>query len=169
MPLPPNEPLTHHKPAMQAMLASNSGHAYLQFQFSEHTVLEYSTEIEADISILAPNWTIGWPARSEIKLQNVQLNIEMLGEMMEMLDSWLQLPLNELAARKLRGTFDLSSRSHQRFVVTFGNRAGLRSEGKPIVSIIVEGGLQAQCNFTTDQSCLQIFVDDLKSIFQIWS
>jgi hypothetical protein len=150
-------------PSASATLPSNSGNAFLRIEFIGPNEASERSEVEADIHIVVPDWANGQPIPWEIKLSSLWLDSAAILKMRKSLELWLKLPLDELGMRKFAGTFELAARRHQRFCVSFGEREGTISGTNNAVSITVWGGLQADCRFVIDASCMQRFADDLRT------
>jgi hypothetical protein len=84
--------------------------------------------------------------------------------MLHALDTWLNLPIDQVFHNKFTGAFELGSETrHGRLLLSFGDREGRISGSNPLVSILIQGAMRAECDFVTDQSCMRLFADDLRS------
>jgi hypothetical protein len=162
---PPDSPQSHSKPVARAILPSNSGHASLRIDFVERGLPKESPDRMTDLEIVVPNWDSGYPPqRCQIKIRGLRLRTEQLRAMLHALDTWLNLPIDQVFHNKFTGAFELGSETrHGRLLLSFGDREGRISGSNPLVSILIQGAMRAECDFVTDQSCMRLFADDLRS------
>jgi hypothetical protein len=165
MPSPSDNVESHQKPITRAILPSNSGDAFLRIDFIEQESPNDSRDRMTDLEIVVPNWGSGYPPQPcQIKIRGLRFRTERLRVMLHALDEWLNLPIDKVARNKFTGAFELGSeRRFGRLLLSFGDREGIISDLNQLVSIVTEGALRAECHFVTDQSCMRLFADDLRS------
>jgi hypothetical protein len=67
-------------------------------------------------------------------------------------------------ANGLNGAFELARLPGQSVHVRFGSRDDTTSDLDPVISVsFSSGALQGEFHFTTDQSCLALFVEELSA------
>jgi hypothetical protein len=147
---------------MPATLSSNNGNAELVIEFC--AVVQYAHEagFESIIRCRDESWDGEHSFPIETTVEGVCLRACELHSMRYHIANWTSRSLDQLIVDDLRGDFDLTLRAGQRVGISFGPRSDTISDRKPVVFIKLSvGNLHAEFHFTTDQSCLAIFAQQL--------
>jgi hypothetical protein len=161
----PDNSESNRKAIKAAVLPSNSGDASLRIDFVEQEPLRDLLDRMTDLEIVVPNWELGYPPQPcQIKVRGLRLRTERLRVMLDALERWLNLPIDQVVHNKFTGAFELASEgTYGRLLVRFGDRKDTISTLNQVVSVVTEGALRAECHFVTDQSGMRLFADELRS------
>lgn len=100
-----------------------------------------------------------------LQIDGLWLDVPRLTEFRDFIRSWVEGPLECLAASTLDGEYVLTKEAGQRLAFRFGDRPGVISDSKPVVSVEYRvASLNGTFHFVTDQSCISLFSADLTSI-----
>lgn len=140
-----------------ATLRSNSG---------SHSISLERTHDGVSVRISGSRWDGDHEHPLLLETEGLCIRDDELSRLREALKNWLALPLSELAATPLEGEFLLADEPGELLTLRFGSRDDVISERKPVASIVFEFGLLiGEYHIATDQSCVQLFLDELPAVF----
>lgn len=147
-----------------AVLASNRGGASIVLTLHSPADFDGTLGVEASVRIQGEHWDGDHTFPLRVSVENLWLGSAHITVMLTHIQNWIDLPIEQLATTELVGEFALAAHSGQELTLNFGPRVGVIASRNPVVSVqLVAGTLRTQFHFVTDQSCLRLFADNLRS------
>jgi len=148
----------------EATLHSNAGNASLAFTFEHRESHEGDAGFVVSVRIRGQHWDGDHTRELMTLLSHLWFRQSDVVQLRDHMATWLRLPLEALDPTGLDGEFRLTRLPGQELLVTFGERADVISDRKPVLTVsFAAGRLEGSFLFVTDQSCLNIFVDELSA------
>jgi len=148
----------------EATLHSNAGDASLAFAFGPREAYDGDAGFLVSVRIRGQHWDGDHTRELMTVLADLWFRLGDVVRLRDRIATWLRQPLEALDAKSLDGEFRLTRAPGQELLLTFGARADVISDRKPVLTVsFAAGRLQGSFLFVTDQSCLNIFVDELSA------
>ncbi|MEM6280498.1 MAG: hypothetical protein AAF733_13530 [Verrucomicrobiota bacterium] len=147
-----------------SILRSNKGKSELEIELIPTFDYAHERGWEGKVRVSGSFWDGDHDRPVGSEMEGLWIHAETLRMMQKHLKSWISLPLSELGNAVLQGEFELARIPGQKFLLVFGEREDTINSGHPVVSIELQVGSshQVKAHFVTDQSCLRLFVEELK-------
>ncbi len=153
---------------MPATLRSNCGRD--EFIVKCVTPVEYANDLgfESCVYLRGHHWDDGHTFPLSMSFDGLWLRSADLMALYEHIERWINQPLDRLHVDDLSGDFELARLPGQSVRIDFGPRPDTISGLNPVVSITLSAGkLHSEFHFTTDQSCLTIFAQELSAELRV--
>lgn len=149
---------------MSATLQSNSGESRFAIELGLPAEYAHDPGFESSISFRGEHWDGDHTFPLSSMIEGLWLRTGDLVALLDHIAQWVRQPLDQLMANGLNGAFELARLPGQSVRVRFGSRENTTSDLDPVISVSFSAGaLQGEFHFTTDQSCLALFVEELSA------
>jgi hypothetical protein len=150
-----------------AILRSNDGESELALQFEARVAYATEPGLEASVRLRGQHWDGDHTHDLVVEIDTLWLRAQELSRLRETLADWLKRPMHRLDPDDLDGEFQLACLPGQCVTLRFGARPDVSHDRNPVVTVaFAAGALTGEFNFTTDQSCLELFRRDLSAALQ---
>ncbi|MDH3376853.1 MAG: hypothetical protein OEQ39_07790 [Gammaproteobacteria bacterium] len=150
---------------MAARLVSNRGTEHFELGFVARRDCGPDPGVDCQVRLVSSSWAEGEPRPITITLGTLHLSLVQIRNLVEVIESWITKPVDELALEPLEAEIDLMFAPQDFLLLKFGSRDDTIAElGKPVLTVDYKiGSTIGVMHFTTDPTCLSVFVDSLKT------
>jgi hypothetical protein len=149
---------------MSATLQSKSGESRFVIELGLPAEYAHDPGFESSISFRGEHWDGDHTSPLSTLIEGLWLRTGDLVALLDHIAQWVSQPLDQLMANGLNGAFELARLPGQSVRVRFGSRDDTTSDLDPVITVSFSAGaLQGEFYFTTDQSCLALFVEELSA------
>lgn len=153
---------------LRAELRSNLSDRGVGLEFPQPSSTAWGTGLETQLVVTGSHYDGDHNHEFHLRIDGFWLDVSRLIEFRDFIRSWVESPLESLVASALDGEYVLTKDVGQRLAFRFGDRPGVISDSKPVVSVEYSvASLSGTFVFVTDQSCISLFSADLASIITV--
>jgi hypothetical protein len=133
----------------------------MTIQFELATAYAHELGFESDVEIRGCHWDGDHTFPFSTTIRGLWLRAAALKAIHDDISMWVNLPMSRLVSEELTRSFQLAHLPGQRLSVQFG--PDIHSSQNLAVSIVFSvGEFRGEVHFVTDQSCLNLFMQDLR-------